>query len=359
MNIYRFINSRDIRKYLEDMKYEFDALEASWLVSQCQEATLEEKHSAWKWIIDNMPDMEVRERINCSYRESLHDTLNKYMALDEDLLEEFFVEEEGVYTYRCFEDGNEIGILTQERAIFFYYEDCFRSVKEFMEDTRERFAEKSLSPDELRYYKMRTITDVVRHFKDNDHKIVVTYDINCRIKDVDVWNSDNDEHYELKSRFFEGCWFDFPIPFKKGDIVYKVGDHLDGPEAFCFNHGIFVLDDLITWFIKDNEKMRKTYTESVSGDTSDMTAYGYYLREDGSIYNECNSTYMDLELYRGPLIGIRRVYKALSNYLKGEIGIELFSYAYRTFILEKNHEDFISNNIFTEEGQKLAGLLDE
>lgn len=353
MNFYRFINSRDIRKHLEEMKYEFNALEAAWLVSQCKDATLEDKHNAWKWIIDNMPDMEVHERINCSYRESLHDTLKDYMALDEDLMEEFRTGNEGVYTCRHFENGDEISVLHNERAVFFSYEDCIKSVKQILDDTRKYIETEVKNPDEQ---KKRTFAVAIRHFKNHDHKIVVTYDIDFRIKDVDIWNSDNDEHFELKSQFFDGFWLDFPTPFKKGDIVYLVGDNLDGPGAFDFNRGIFVLDNLATWF--DDESKRKKYIEGRNGDTSDMSANGYYLREDGSLYHEWTWTYMDLEIYQGPLTGVRRLYKALSSFLKGEIEIELFSYAYRTIILEKNQEDFGKNNWYTKEGLTLAGLVE-
>ena len=59
MDIYRFINSRDIREHLRDINYEFNALEASWLVYQCDEASVEERHKAWTWIIDNMLRIEA------------------------------------------------------------------------------------------------------------------------------------------------------------------------------------------------------------------------------------------------------------------------------------------------------------
>ena len=102
LNIYRFINSRDIRKHLEDLKYEFNALEAAWLIYQCADATLEEKHDAWIWIIENIPDMEVIERPNCKYRESLHDTLRKYIALEEKLLDRYIEPADAVYVCEHF-----------------------------------------------------------------------------------------------------------------------------------------------------------------------------------------------------------------------------------------------------------------
>ncbi len=40
MDIYRFINSKDIRAHLENIGYQFNALEAAWLVYQCHTATM-------------------------------------------------------------------------------------------------------------------------------------------------------------------------------------------------------------------------------------------------------------------------------------------------------------------------------
>ena len=62
MDITGFINSKDIREHHRAIGYEYNALEAAWLVSQCQHATLEEKHEAWRWIIVNMPDCEIEGR---------------------------------------------------------------------------------------------------------------------------------------------------------------------------------------------------------------------------------------------------------------------------------------------------------
>lgn len=59
MDITSFINSKDIREYHKQIGYEYNSVEAAWLVSQCNSKTLEQKHEAWLWIIDNMPDMEI------------------------------------------------------------------------------------------------------------------------------------------------------------------------------------------------------------------------------------------------------------------------------------------------------------
>ena len=54
MNIFRFINSKDIREHLRKLDYQFNSLETAWLIYQCREATSEEKHKAWEELIETI-----------------------------------------------------------------------------------------------------------------------------------------------------------------------------------------------------------------------------------------------------------------------------------------------------------------
>lgn len=47
VDILRFINSKDIREHLGNIGYEFNSLEAVWLIYRCRDATIDEKHKAW------------------------------------------------------------------------------------------------------------------------------------------------------------------------------------------------------------------------------------------------------------------------------------------------------------------------
>ena len=345
MNIYRFINSRDIRKHLEDIGYEFNALEASWLVYQCIDATLEEKHDAWRWIIKEMPDMEVIKRPNCVYRGSLHDTLRMYMTMEEKMLDQYLNPTDAVYACEHFMDHEPYG----GEKIYFNIDECLREIYDFWSN---------YDPDDLSY---DAATIVTRHFRDRKCLIKVEYNTDCTVVSVDGYPSSPelmDEEYEnIKYYFFDGLWFDFPTPFEKGDIVYNCKMNR-GPDSYDLCRGLFVLDNLITWYLRDEGANRfDSFREGTSGDTTDMTAYGYFMFEDGHVYHECMDNYMDLEVYRGPFVGIQRVYKALSSYIREDIDLELFLYAHRMFMLDKQKEDFTAN-CFTEEGLRLAGLLE-
>ena len=90
MNIYNFINSRDIAKHLKDIDYQFSTLECAWLVWQSRKHTLEQKHTAWQKIIDTMPDCSVSARPNHREVESLHEYLKGYMDFQEQSIKRFF-----------------------------------------------------------------------------------------------------------------------------------------------------------------------------------------------------------------------------------------------------------------------------
>ena len=58
MDIYKFINSKDVRNYLKEINYEFTPVETAWLIWQSTKP-LEERHKAWQEMIYTMPDVPI------------------------------------------------------------------------------------------------------------------------------------------------------------------------------------------------------------------------------------------------------------------------------------------------------------
>ena len=83
MDILRFINSKDIREHLRSIGYEFNSLETAWLIYQCHDATIDEKHKAWNELIETMPDCPIEKRLNTVAQDSLHAFLRLYMTLED------------------------------------------------------------------------------------------------------------------------------------------------------------------------------------------------------------------------------------------------------------------------------------
>ena len=86
MNYYRFLDSRDICKHMEGIKYPLSAPEAAYLVWQCRRATLSEKIQAWEIIQNTMPDCSMEERMNMMAIPSFHRFLQEYLEVVRKLL---------------------------------------------------------------------------------------------------------------------------------------------------------------------------------------------------------------------------------------------------------------------------------
>ena len=83
--ICRFVNSKDIRKYLADINYSFTTAEAAWLVYQCRNATLAEKYAAWEKIIATMPDQSVDSFHFDKPYESIHKVISDFIAMKKEV----------------------------------------------------------------------------------------------------------------------------------------------------------------------------------------------------------------------------------------------------------------------------------
>ena len=201
MDIYRFVNSKDIRKHLKDINYEFNALEAAWLVYQCKDATLEERHNAWTWIINNMPDMEVHSSFHSMHKDSIHDALRAYMAMNNDLIGQFESSEEGVYTYDHYYGGRSSSRCWSDEEVFYSFEDCINSIKEELKSDEEN-DEKLNEYISNSWYGNAIVA--VRYFKDKDYKIEVAYGPGCTIRCVYVLGEGYRKEYdELQYDFME------------------------------------------------------------------------------------------------------------------------------------------------------------
>lgn len=132
-----------------------------------------------------------------------------------------------------------------------------------------------------------------------------------------------------------------PTPFCRGDLAYHSGE------------GSFVLDYIHTWDLekrlengfsekeaeKGDQEMRLCFW---TGEPSGMWTYGYKMREDfGVWYDEpgCQE-YFDLEYYTGSLEGKEQVLKPISEYLKGNYGLELLLNGCTFLMLEESISSF-------------------
>lgn len=141
----------------------------------------------------------------------------------------------------------------------------------------------------------------------------------CYISDTEIvklcdYVSNNHKHqdsvnYEILNDVFCGLWFDFPTPFKAGDIVWDVTRKINP----CVLYSIGF------------EDMGEKFFESrkYNGDVSDMNYGAYYALDDGSVFSDNSWNYMDLEYYTDELENEEKVLKPISYLLKDKIDIGL------------------------------------
>ncbi len=329
MDFYRFINSKDIREYHRRIDYEYNAAEAAWLVYQCRDADIEEKHGAWRWIIANMDDYEVAERINYHVCSSIKTMLEKYIELEDRMIAEFY-RDDGIYS--C-------GVLYQDGSEREWCEDDV-----LYSDFAACWSRRDTDDDAVRYR-------IRKRYLDDSRWMAIEFDREKRQYVRSVYRNAywdlSDEESGLASAFM-GLWFDFPTPFRKGDIIWN-------PERPSCDHlcsGPFVNAGICLEGI-ESERVRENII--ANGDESDMTAGGYFVFKDGQIYQEVASNYMDMEFYPKRPEGAIRTLIPVSSYLKGQIGLDLCIRAYHQILMETLAEDARVSD-YDDRGMQLAGM---
>lgn len=85
MDVYDFINSEAIAGHCREQGYSFTPLQTAWLINRSGRHTFEEKHRAYGWVIEHLPDEEVDlgfEEAAGSRTVSLRWFLKEYMRLE-------------------------------------------------------------------------------------------------------------------------------------------------------------------------------------------------------------------------------------------------------------------------------------
>lgn len=357
MDLFRFINSKDLRNYLQQIGYSFTALEAAFLVWQCRSVTLKEKIAAWQEMIETMPDCSLprqKEAIgNC------HAFLRRHIASQETLLKEFPNGNNCVYRYETHElprqnwpqdDGWRGG-----GEYFNSFDFCLSHCLHQLDGDTET--------DELRFYRQEWCA------ADGNKAVQWILETDREQNPVHVYRygiPGGDELMDTDCAFSD-MWFAFPTPFKRGDLVW---------DPFCGEAAPFVLNYLNVWdtqemlrhglspdgayagLVRNADKRVQAYRKT--GCVMDMGAYGYGWREEFGIWSEFGgwANYLDLEFYPFELKGKDRILRPVSEYLKGNCDLELLLNSYTALLLDgvysKLEKDYQAE--YHKEALKMVGL---
>ena len=324
MDVYKFIRSKDVREYNEKIRHEFNTLESCFLVWRNPDITLNEKHEAWRHICLSMPDMEISQRNNVDYAESLYELIAEFIATDKFFVKKFFRKEDNaIYSYRFYCEG--------DHGWSEDFETKYSSFEKMKNALNKDF---DLPIIAIEYKK---------EYLNSRKNIVISRKKHGRIMDVrkqgfDKWFMEENYLYD-KEDFFEGLFIDIPTPFKVGDIVCSKKTPFG--YRICNGDQPFVLTWMANWTCemskergdKDAGEWQDKLLERHKnyGDSSDMTANGYFLITDyhdgytGEFYHECMHDYADLEYYRGEFKAGERVLLVISDFIKGEIDADTFA----------------------------------
>lgn len=323
--ICEFVNSKDVRKYLKGIGYEFSTPQAAWLVHRCRGLTMEERHEAWREIIRDMPDCAVEERNNMKRIDSFHAFLNDYIEMEERGAQDFMSAADCVYCYEYYELGEPGGENWYSGGAYFSnYQHCIDHYKQWNGG--------DIDIGRVRIWKYCLVTPD-SHRMGMTKLMILTPNLEILVPDTPVSCGTLDD-YEL-ARAFDGMCFDFPVPFSRGDILVNCTARDCGP---------FVLSHISTW---NSEKMLSSgFAESDCpdfkgwehfdkvvekrlkiGDYTDGCAVGTIIADEdcencrsyGSFGWDHFTQVTDLEYFRGSLEGIERQLEVLSCYEKGEL----------------------------------------
>ena len=334
---YNLINSRAIGDYCRQIGHKFNTEELAVLVHRNNIMSIDEKIAKYQDLIDNYPDMEVIERINCKHYDSVKELLKKEIERNkrtyEDLLKK---DKNSVYTWY------EYNKMTGNNGT------SYETINHLKNNFREIY--KSIEKDIKEYDETNSFTIVKKFFNKKEKMIYAQYNvINKKPKLIKIYYKE-DGYIEDTFLDIDNIYVYMPTPFKKGDIL--ISSDQPSMKNIGDNENIFVLEYMSTW--RENIK---EYLAKGNHDSSDMIGYGYYLYENGAkIVLDDKWDYDSFEYYEGELEGNNRILKAISSYLKGKIGIELLIHAYDLFKIESINKAL--PDFYTEEGLKLAGFTD-
>lgn len=323
MKVFDFLNSKDIRRHWQEIGYNPSPLESAWLVWQSKNHTVEKKHEAWEEIIDKTKDCNIPEGEYATPQPPLHEFLERYISIENDLISSFYkTEDNAVYSYRLYFDDDNDRDWYNVSSLFRTFEEAY---------------EHSLDDGEPPYHDFVEFTKT--YIGAEGKQIFVRFNGKKEIVRVDETNYlTNEKDFEIFQFVFQEMNFEFPLPFKKGDIIKRVKGMYTRPSCYY----------------------EKYVFDSIVNEGSYTVVKGYVADEDGNIQYESIHLYMDFEYMDLPLGDKDNLLTPIGKYLSGEIDLALLLGAYR-YILNKYEISVqkLYHLNYTKEEQKLSGVDNE
>lgn len=310
MEILQFINSNAIRNHLKKINYQFDTLEAAWLIYHSYNHSVYEKFNAYEQLMKEYPDCRVEERLHTPAQDSLFEYLKNYIKVYRNAIYEFEAPD-AVYS---------IDVKHFERETDYTVETMFTNLNAVIRQCKIEWDDEK--PGDIKNF---VISKYIPESEKSSGSIIPQQMIlkGDGLKPIYI-DFRNDIEYDLLG----DLWFDFPTPFKKGDIVWNK-HYKFTPVVLLFNS----YEDLS----KEGYKCLREI-----GDETDMTYEYYCMIDSDSIFRDIDYNYMDLEYYPYELTGKDKALLPISRFLKGDIDIGLCCNAFHSLSLRDYTEKSMS-----------------
>ena len=334
MDITTFLNSKDIAEHWKKIGFVCTPVQAAYIIYESHEKSLQEKHEAWKELMETTPDCpfaegrrkeHLKRHIPEALTDSLHAFLKAYMALEDKTLELFYREEAGTaYGYRSFPESSYEAEWHNDFWLYRTAQDC-------LDDVNGEAPGRELAVVEVKKYWIGEV-DVIEAQMRADGTVMSLYD--------EGWT---EEEFDLMRWGFQALWFDFPTPFQYGDVLIRKNSpflgEVEQPQPF-------VLTLLDTWGKEEalqrgeSEENAENFERLLNrrrevGSSREMRTMGYLLKDGSLQRDDTIGCYLDFEYCREELKGEMRILKALSLRAKGQIGIELLLKTYHIVLMEE------------------------
>ena len=296
MDIYRFIDSKDVAAHCREIGKTWNTFEMAVIIGRSNKTTAE-RYEAWRELIDHYPDMQTPG----NRHESIHKELAKHMVNEERKLAYFMTPQPGaVYRYDIWSDENDCW----SRSTFQCVEDAIKAAKEMCDDEAAVIRVEKVYDIYVNYEPLSIIAslDSVGNIESLNF-----YALGSREERTKMFPAINPDIYFVDWGGFlcsDYTYVDIPTPFKRGDIL-TWGDH------------IFVLHSLDS----DNPERLAKIVGLSNGYNYGTEGWGYFVNDNGCLYGDHISGNDAYEYYHGKLEGNNRLLHYVSLYYQDKIDL--------------------------------------
>ncbi|WP_028236450.1 hypothetical protein [Pseudobutyrivibrio sp. MD2005] len=338
MNILDFLNSKDVRCYLNEIDYQFSLLEQAYIIYKSRFRGVKEKQKAFKELVDSTDDYilgsdgnkrwcksviegQSTHALILQYIHDLTEFVGTFYAMKSDEYCQVFFILDSTYEEPYADNLQESGY------IFANVEDALSYVIDEVKNDEDCGNHNYIGFEIRKGSFKRPEIEVV-------NKVSAIYNLNGTLLEIDSPYDFYGAAIDIEKDFFEQMWFDIPVPFKRGDIVRGAGGNWGRTtEPFI----------LLTTYPEMKRRAKERTGKSSEGcDASDMNASGwstgFYENNPLFVSDDVMADYLDLEYYNGEFIGPQRLLLLMAKHISKEIDIWEYTYGYRQIVSEYEHE---------------------